>query len=328
MPTNVVPSQLEVSVVITTYQRSARVAALLEHLQHQTLAHHRFEVVVVDNCSTDDTSRVVNSLIPDLPFRATLHRTSVNRGPAAARNMGWQSTTTPLLAFLDDDVTPRPEWLEAGLGAFRHQPGTGVVQGRTWVPEGVDLAQVGWGPPNWETVHTIDNSTPFFESCNIFYRRQALEATGGFDEDIGLWAEDTSLGWQVLAAGWKRGFAPLAAVTHPIDRRGCRYFMRLGLMERNLIRVGAEHPSFREEAYWRPWAFRKEDAAFAAAVAGLVASLRFRPACLLLLPYVWWRRPSIRHLSFFRLCLQIPLVDSARFIGHIRGSVAHGVLVL
>jgi GT2 family glycosyltransferase len=320
--------EAEISVVITTYQRSGRIASLLEHLCQQTLAHSRFEVIVVDNCSTDDTSKVVRDLIPKLPFRVNLLRMSRNQGPAAARNLGWQATTTPLQAFLDDDVTPSRKWLEAGLAAFGDQPRAGVIQGPTRVPPDVDLTGIGWGPPNWETLHTIEHPTPFFESCNIFYRRQALETTGGFDEDIGLWAEDTSLGWRVLEAGWDRGFAALAAVTHPVDRRGCRHFIRLGLRERNLIRVGVEHPGFREEAYWRAWAFRKEDAAFAAAVAGVAAGLRYRPALLLLLPYIWWRRPSIRHLSFFRLCIQIPLVDAARSYGHIRGSVAHRVLVL
>jgi hypothetical protein len=45
-------------------------------------------------------------------------------------------------------------------------------------------------------------------------------------------------------------------------------------------------------------------------------------------PYLWWRRPSVRHLSFFRLCLQIPAVDAARVAGHIWGSVAHRAFVV
>jgi GT2 family glycosyltransferase len=257
-----------------------------------------------------------------------LARTQSNHGPAAARNLGWQTASAPLLAYTDDDVTPAPGWLEAGLSALREQPRTGVVQGRTTYPESTDPYAVRYGPPNWEILHMIEQPTPFFEACNIFFRKAAFETTGGFDESIGWWGEDTAAGWAVLEAGWERGFSHEAWVTHPVERRGWRYFARNGLKERNLIRLGMEHPGYRAAAFWRPWAYRREDAAFVAAVVAVVAALRFRPALLLALPYLWWRRPSVRHLSFFRLCVQIPLVDAARVAGHLQGSLDQRTIVL
>jgi glycosyltransferase involved in cell wall biosynthesis len=326
-PTPKVPAP-EISVVIPTYNRSARIVALLETLRQQTLAPERFEVVVVDNCSTDDTSAAIGTLDPTLPFRVLVHRTPVNKGPAPARNLGWRTASAPLLAFLDDDCTPAPGWLEAGLAALGDQPAAGVIQGRTHVPDEVDVNQVAYGPPDWEVLHAINGPTPQFETCNIFYRREVMEKIGGFDEGIGWWGEDTAAGWRALQAGWEGGFAFWAEVTHPVEQRGWGWFIRNGLNERNLIGLAVELPAYRAAAFWRPWAYRKEEAALVAAVVGAAVGLRFRPALLLALPYLWWRRPSVRHLSFFRLCFQIPILDAARISAHLRGSVEQRTLVL
>jgi hypothetical protein len=132
----------------------------------------------------------------------------------------------------------------------------------------------------------------------------------------------------VLEAGWDRGFAFDAEVSHVVERRGWGWFVRNGLKERNLVRLAVQNPGFRAAAFWRPWAYRKEDAAFMAAVLGAAVGLRFRPALLMALPYIWWRRPSVRQLSFFRLCLQVPVVDAARVIGHIQGSLEQHTFVL
>jgi GT2 family glycosyltransferase len=327
-PTPKVPVP-EISVVIPTYNRSDRIVALLETLRQQTVAPERYEVVVVDDCSTDGTFEAITALAPSLPFALHLVRTPANQGqPAAARNLGWKEATTPLLAYLDDDVTPVPGWLDAGLAALHSQPKAGVIQGRTHVPDHVDLTHVAYGPPNWEVLHMIEGPTPYFESCNIFFRRQVMEETGGFDESISYWGEDTAAGWRVLQAGWERGFAYEAEVTHPVDERGWGWFMRKAVLERNFVLLGVEYPGFREDAFWRPWAFRREGAALVLAVVGAAVGLRFRPALLLALPYLWWRRPSLRHPSFFRLCVQIPALDAARVAAHLRGSVDHKVFVL
>jgi glycosyltransferase involved in cell wall biosynthesis len=317
-----------ISVVIPTYRRSELIRNLLQALVQQTLPARSFEVVVVDDCSDDGTSDRVRDLVPSLPFSVQLVRTERNGGPAVARNLGWRLARAPLIAFVDDDVSPMPGWLEAGLAALTARPEVGVMQGRTSLPPETDLTAVHYGPPNWDVVHLIDKPTPQFEACNIFYRRQALEGTGGFDEVLAWWGEDTVAAWRSLEAGWERAFAGEAEVTHPMARRGWAWFVRNGFDERNMVSVGARYPGFRREAFWRPWAFRREGAAFALAVAATVASVWFLPLLVLAAPYLWLRRPSVRHLSFFRLCVQIPVVDAARLFGHLRGSLANRVFVL
>ena len=318
------PSAPEIALVIPTYQNAGLIRTIVEGLSEQTLGSERYEVIVVDDCSTDSTVAELQELSRTLPYRLSVLQTPVNRGPAAARNIGWQNTEAPFVAFIDDDCTPSPHYLEEGLLAFHEQTGAGVIQGRTHTPGEVSVR----GLTDWWLWRVVEGPTAFFEGCNLFFRRHLLELTGGFDEEIRYYGEDTAAGWKVLEAGFGQGFAPKASVSHPVEQRGFRWFVRNGYLESRVVACAAKHPGFRQAAFWRPWAFRKEEPALVVAVFGLLVARRFRPALLLALPYLWWRRPSVRHLNFFRLCLQVPAVDAARLAGHLRGSMENRVFVL
>jgi hypothetical protein len=94
------------------------------------------------------------------------------------------------------------------------------------------------------------------------------------------------------------------------------------------VALAAAHPGYRAEAFWRPWAFRKRDAAFALAADSALAGLRWRPALAGVLPYLWWGRPSIRRPAFLRTCAEIFAVDAVRSAGHLSAAMRHRVLVL
>jgi glycosyltransferase involved in cell wall biosynthesis len=315
---------VDVSVIVPTYRRADRLRRLLDTLASQTIDPSRWEVVVVDDCSADPAvDEVLASMADALPCATRALRTHHNGGPAAARNLGWRTTTAPVVAFVDDDVVPDPGWLKAGLAEF-DDPSVGVVQGHTRVPEGIDVHAL----PAWSLFRLIEEQTPFFEGCNIFYLRAALEQTTGFDENIGFYGEDVALGWQVVEAGWERRFRTEAGVVHDVEIRGTGWFARNGWLEKHVVALAARHPGFRREAFWRPWAFRKRDAAFVVAVASALAGLRWRPAWLGVLPYLWWGRPSIREPGFLRCCVETAVVDAARSAGQLTSAVRHRVLVL
>ncbi|MHB1534686.1 MAG: glycosyltransferase family 2 protein [Acidimicrobiales bacterium] len=313
-----------VTVVVPTYRRMARCQRLVDALAEQTLGAEEFEVVVVDNCSADDTFDRLAAWSATLPYRLRPLRTTINRGPAPARNLGWRHADAPIVAFTDDDCVPEPRWLEAGLGVMEGDAALGVVQGRTTAPAGAPV------DPSWRWVHRqeIDGPTAHFEGCNVFYRREALEATGGFSETIGWWGEDAAAGWRVVEAGWRRAFAPDAIVYHDVEARGLRWHLRNGLLESNMVDLAATHPGFRAEAFWRPWAFRSRDAAFVAAAAGALFSLRWRPAAAAALPYLWMNRGLARGRERLRTVGEVILVDGARSAGQLRGAVRSRILVL
>ncbi|WP_433221795.1 glycosyltransferase family 2 protein [Dactylosporangium sp. CS-047395] len=132
------------------------------------------------------------------------------RGPAAARNTGWQEATGEWVVFLDDDVIPEPGWctrLRADLDVGSE---VGGVQGRVRVPR-----PTGRRPTDWERA-TIGLEHGAWITADMAYRRAALEAVGGFDERFPrAFREDAELAHRVRRAGWelRRG---RRTVTHPV----------------------------------------------------------------------------------------------------------------
>jgi GT2 family glycosyltransferase len=311
----------DVCIVCPTYQRAGPLPRLVSALEAQTHPAHLIEVRIVDDCSSDDTAAVLADLAARSRLRVIPMTTPENSGPARARNIGWQATTAPLVAFTDDDCAPRPEWVAAGVAALREHPAAGVAQGPVERPRSVPL-----GP--WSVFREHPGPTPFFEACNVFYVRAALADTGGFAEDIAWYGEDAEAGWRVLDAGWDRTFAAGAVVVHDVAERGVGWHIRNGYLERNLVGVGARHPRFAAEAYWRPWAWKRETAAMALATVGLLGALRARPLALLVLPWLWLRWPRGGYRSMPLLGPQRAAVDLAQLAGHVAGSVRHRTVVL
>jgi glycosyltransferase involved in cell wall biosynthesis len=314
----------DIAVVVPTYRRPDQLRRLLHALHRQTLEPERWELIVVDDWSDDPAVDEVLSALPTaVPCAARALRTQHNGGPALARNTGWRASIAPTIAFIDDDVVPEPGWLAAGLAAF-DDPSIGVVQGHTLLPSDVNVDEL----PTWSLWRDVDEAGPFFEACNIFYRRAALEETTGFDEELRWWGEDTTVGWQVVEAGWDRDFCAAARATHDVVQRGPGWFVRNGWLEHHVIELAARHRGYRDEAFWRPWAFRKRDAAFVLASVAAIAGLRWRLAWVGVLPYLWWGRPSISNPRFLRLCAEVLAVDVARTAGHLTGAIRHRVLVI
>lgn len=269
------------AIVVPTYRRPEGLARLLDALARQTLPPDRWEVVVVDDHGGPDTAAVLDQLVAGSSLPARVIHQATNQGPAAARNVGWRSTTAPFVAFTDDDCVPRPDWLASGLKALEAGADTGVVQGRTVRPAGSE----GYSYTCFTVVREVLAPSPWFEGCNLFFRRAALEAAGGFDESIGWFGEETALGWSVVEAGWQRAWADNATVEHDLSERPWRWHLRNHYLEGNIVRIAARHPGIRT-MFWRPWAIKRENALFTLALLGLVVSSRRRIGLLLTVPYL------------------------------------------
>lgn len=309
--------------VCATYRRPARLRRLIAALEAQTLDPSRFEVVLVDNASGDTTSAVIPELSRASNLTVRALATPSNHGPAPARNLGWRSSDAPLVAFVDDDVEPAPGWLLAGLDALRRDERLGIVQGRVEPPP----ASLGRMSP-WSVVHRIDGPDPYFPACNLFLRRTALEETGGFDETIGWWGEDTALGWAVVDAGWGRGFASDALAIHPVEVRSVSWNVRNGWNDRALVGLAKAHPGFRAEAFWRPWALRRREALLALALVSSVAARRWPLTAVGVLPYLRDAQPPVGRRGWIRLGAETVLVDIARLAGGLAGSAKHRTVAL
>jgi len=315
-----------VTVVVSTRNRCERLEGLVAALEKQSLPADAFEVVIVDNCTTDGTSATLATLARDSQLRLRALRTSKPGGPAAARNLGWKAARAPVVAFTDDDCLPDPHWLEEGLAAMEDR--ARVVVGRTRPP----ADQLGLVGRPFARVMQVD-SPRFFETCNVFYRRRDLETVGGFDERFGQPnGEDTHLGIRVSELGVQAVYAEAAVVYHDVRPGGALAALSEATRWTDLPLV------FHGRAYARRgrvhrYVFWKEShpPAMLAAV-GLLLALRWRPALVLLWPWMRYRleqnpvcqRRRLR-LATLPAALAVDLTEVAVMV---RGSLRHRTILL
>lgn len=275
------------------------------------------EVVVVDNGSTDGTFEALQERAADEP-RLRVVRDTASLGQA--RNTAARTATCDVVAFTDSDCRPRLGWLSAGLAALTAD--VTVVQGRT-VPE---------HPPTerFSATQDIGAFTGLYEACNVFYRRQALNAAGGFDEAVGFFGEDTVAGWRVERAGGRSAWAPDAVVEHVVTTPGFAWHLRRARGYVNLPALFKAFPEHRD-MLWGGVFLRRRSAEADAALLGVAAAvLTRRPAlAFAAAPFAWRHRPKG---GLSRGALLDATTDAAFDVAIsaalLRGSVRHGTLVL
>lgn len=198
-----------VAVVIPTYRRDGLLRRCLEALQAQDLPAWEYEVVIADNAGSEATATLVDEFgRAETTFRYV--RANHQRGPAAARNVGWRASQAEVIAFTDDDCLPEPGWLRAGLAAL----------GASDAATGKVIMPLPDRPTDYER-DAAGLTRAEFVTANCFCRRAALEAIGGFDERFtAAWREDSDLQLSLLERGLRIVPAPEAVVVHPIRPAG------------------------------------------------------------------------------------------------------------
>jgi len=311
----------EVAVVVSTRDRAARLAALLESLGGQTIDRDRFQVVIVDDGSRDGTAALLEraAASAELPLKVVTSDKSGRQG--AGRNRGWRVADARLIAFTDDDCEATPEWLERGLRTAAEHPGA-IVQGRT-VPHPGELDRQG---PFSRTMD-VSRLGPYYQTCNIFYPRALLERLGGFDERLPP-GEDADLAWRAFAQGARAVFAPDAVVFHAVQNLGVRGHLRVARRWTDAMGI-FRHCGLRDEVLWGRIFWKRQHGLLVEAALGALLALRFRPALALALPYA-------RHLRHRCRETRAPLALAPYFAVHdvletytaVRGAFRHRVLVI
>ena len=196
------------SVVVCSYNGGRTIRDTIEGLQALDYPGE-YEVIVVDDGSTDATARIA----PGFPaFR--LIRTE-NRGLSSARNTGWQNAAGEIVAYIDDDARPDPHWLTY-LAATFLRTGHAAVGGPNLPPaeDGLVADCVANAPGGPNHVLLTDSVAEHIPGCNMAFRRAALEAVGGFDTQFRVAGDDVDLCWRIQERGWTIGFHPAAMVWH------------------------------------------------------------------------------------------------------------------
>lgn len=118
-----------ISVIVPAYNEAAVLHHLFTALNRQTLAKESFDIVIVDNASTDTTYATIENLQKNFPELTIKILSESRKGVGFARDTAWRNTSAPVLASTDADCRPHPTWLEDGLAYFENHPETVCVSG-------------------------------------------------------------------------------------------------------------------------------------------------------------------------------------------------------
>jgi GT2 family glycosyltransferase len=195
-----------VSVVVCTYNGARTIRDCCEGLRQ--LDYPDYEVIVVDDGSTDQTATIVD----EYGFR--LIRTE-NRGLSNARNTGMTAARGEIVAYIDDDAYPDPQWLTYLAATFRDTTHAGVGGPNLAPPGDGPIAEcVARAPGGPVHILVTDREAEHIPGCNMAFRRSALEAIGGFDPRFRTAGDDVDVCWRLQERGWTLGFHPAAVVWH------------------------------------------------------------------------------------------------------------------
>lgn len=326
-----------ITVVVATHSRARLLPRLFEALEQQEKAPP-FEVVVVDDASTDDTWEALQRLAEASPILVRPLRLDANRGPATARNLGWRTATAAYIAFTDDDCAPEPGWIR---GITEGLDQADLAQGRT-IPDPLELEATG----PFSRSMSVSVEDGFYQTCNVGYRRTTLEAVGGFDETFRFPAgEDTDLAWRVRATGATTCFRADAVVRHAVRPSSWATAARDTWRWQSIALAVKRNPRLRELIYSR-WIWRRSHLLVAIAALGvcaaavisavtspLPATLAWVAAVALFAPYVRYRTVNdpLPTVGPRRRLLLLPAtfaLDSCEVVACIVGSLRHRTLVI
>ena len=206
-----------ISVVVCTYNGARTLPDCLAGIAQ--LDYPDFEVIVVDDGSTDDSAR----LAADADARVI---STPNRGLSCARNTGMEAANGDIVAFIDDDARPDPDWLTFLARVFV-DPQVAGAGGPNVLPVGSSaiascVANAPGGPTH---VLLSDRNAEHLPGCNLAVRREVLQRIGGFDPRFRVAGDDVDLCWRLLADGHRLAFSPGAVVWHH-RRSSVRAYLR------------------------------------------------------------------------------------------------------
>ena len=195
-----------ISVVVCTYNGSRTIRGCLEGLAR--LDYPDFEVIVVDDGSTDGTSEIVRD------YDVLMIRT-VNCGLSSARNTGMHAATGDIVAYIDDDAAPDAHWLQYLAATFAKTSHAGIGGPNIAPPADGPIADCVANAPGGP-VHVLlsDREAEHIPGCNMAFRKPCLEAIGGFDPQFRVAGDDVDICWRLQQCGWTLGFHPAAVVWH------------------------------------------------------------------------------------------------------------------
>lgn len=254
---------IQISAIICTFNRAHYLQKSLQSLIDQTLDASNYEIIVIDNRSSDETKKVVTEEFTNTSNLRYLYEPI--QGLSQARNTGWQNAKGKYVAYLDDDAIASPHWLEKIVEVFETTvPQPGMVGGKIepiWespMPEWLSKnTSVYLALLDWSDSPMTSTTRQLLAGANVSFPRHLLEEFGGFDVNLGRKAnkllsnEEILLWHQLKTRGYCCLYHPEVAVRHHIQasRLNQNWFVRRLYWEGvsdALLKVHLESLSFKE----------------------------------------------------------------------------------
>jgi glycosyltransferase involved in cell wall biosynthesis len=308
----------QITVIIPARNAAATLPDTLDGLRAQRF-DGSFEVLVVDDCSSDATVRIAErSQIVSQVVRSA-------GGAGAARNAGAAVATAPKLAFLDADCRPTRGWLQAGSDALEVSD---LVLGETRPRP--DRSYGAFDRSLW-----VIGRSPLFESANLFVRRALFDALGGFERWLGPrdgkeLGEDVWFGWRAHRARAQIAACAEALAHHEVEPRGVAAFVAERLRLRFFPALARRIPELRREFFYHRAFLSPRAAAFDAAVAGLATArlVRTRLPAMAAIPYARILYRDVREPGGAAAAAGRAAADAVGLVALLVGSVRHRSLLL
>lgn len=289
---------LAASIIIPAYNEARTLSTCLRALAAQTIASDWYEVIVVDDGSTDGTAEIAAGY-------GVLVLRQKHQGAAAARNRGAQHARNPILLFTDADCEPLPDWIEQMLVPFADPKVAGVkgayrTRQQSWVAR---FTQAEYE----EKYARLGRSCviDFVDTYAAGYRRDLFLAAGGFDSSFpSASVEDQELSYRLASEGHRLIFAPTARVYHQHPATVGRYARRKFHLGRWKVRVLLRHPAKAVHDSYTPWTQKAQLA---------LLPLTLGAAMGTLVGLVSWIWPL--SLAMLGLATAIPLLNQAVHLG-------------
>jgi glycosyltransferase involved in cell wall biosynthesis len=219
-----------ISAVICTHNREKFIEKSITSLLQQDLDKDIYEIIVVDNRSTDTTAQIIKTMASR--ERNIKYIFEKNLGLSFARNAGWENTRGKYVAFLDDDAVASPAWLSNIVRCFRQNGDNIAITGGKVEPIW-EVPPPPWLTPrleaalaiiDWSELPQVINGNQWLAGVNVAYRKTILERFNGFNTELGrkgkklLSMEEIFLRDQLAANGFKSFYDPKICVKHHIAR--------------------------------------------------------------------------------------------------------------
>ena len=239
----------KVSVVVASYNGGRTLGPCLESLSR--LHYPTYEVIVVDDGSTDDTPQIVRRF----PNVRTISQP--NLGLSAARNAGITGASGQIIAFTDSDCRADEDWLHYLVGDLLANDWAGIGGHNLLPPDDSCLAAaVVVSPGGPAHVMLTDREAEHIPGCNMAFYKWALDEIGGFDPVFRKAGDDVDVCWRLHQRGHKLGFSPAGFVWH-YRRSTVRAYLRQqnGYGEAEAL-LSRKHPHYFNAVGRSRWAGR------------------------------------------------------------------------